>query len=66
MSKGRQVHDENLVVDGLVDHCNGDATDPKTGGINALNITTTFFESDFPEACVEIDRRHDIPPQNLP
>ena len=49
-----------MVIDGLVYHCDGDVTDLKAGGINALNITTCFFEADFPEACQEISRWHGI------
>jgi membrane dipeptidase len=56
MSAARKLHNEALVIDGLVYHCDGDVTDLKTGGIDALNITTTFFEADFPEACAEIAR----------
>ena len=60
MPKGRELHDDALVIDGLVYHCDGDVSDLKAGGINALNITTCFFEADFAEACQEISRWHGI------
>jgi membrane dipeptidase len=52
----RKLHDDALVIDGLVYHCDGDVSDLKAGGIDALNITTCHFEADFPEACAEIAR----------
>lgn len=58
MSTSRELHDDSLVIDGLVYHCDGDVSDLKAGGINAINITTTFFEADFAEACQEISRWH--------
>jgi membrane dipeptidase len=55
-----QLHHDALVIDGLVYHCDGDVTDLKAGGIDALNITTCHFEADFPQACSEIARWHGI------
>ena len=56
MPKG--LHHDALVIDGLVYHCDGDVTDLKAGGIDALNITICHFEADFPQACAEIARWH--------
>jgi membrane dipeptidase len=56
----RKLHQDALVIDALVYHCDGDVTDLKAGGINALNITTCHFEADFPQACAEIARWHGI------
>jgi len=58
MTDARTLHDDALVIDGLVYHCDGDVTDLRRGGIDALNITTCHFEADFPEACGEIARWH--------
>ncbi|MGE0769757.1 MAG: dipeptidase [Hyphomicrobiaceae bacterium] len=55
-----QLHKDALVIDGLVYHCDGDVTDLRAGGIDALNITTCHFEADFPEACSEIARWHGV------
>lgn len=60
MTSAQDIHDDALVIDGLVYHCDGDVTDLKAGGIDALNITTCHFEADFPEACSEIARWHGI------
>ncbi len=60
MTDARQLHQDALVIDGLVYHSDGDVTDLKAGGIDALNITTCHFEADFPEACQEIARWHGI------
>jgi len=55
-----KLHHEALVIDALVYHCDGDDTDLRAGGIDALNITTCHFEADFPQACSEIARWHGI------
>jgi len=55
-----KLHQDALVIDGLVYHCDGDVTDLKAGGVDALNITTCHFEADFPQACAEIARWHGI------
>jgi membrane dipeptidase len=60
MADARELHKEALVIDGLVYHCDGDVTDLRLGGIDALNITTCHFEADFPQACSEIARWHGI------
>jgi membrane dipeptidase len=60
MTDARKLHHDALVIDGLVYHCDGDVSDLKAGGIDALNITTCHFEADFPEACAEIARWHGI------
>ena len=60
MTDAAKLHQDALVIDGLVYHCDGDVTDLRAGGINALNITTCHFEADFPEACAEISRWHGI------
>lgn len=52
------LHDDALVIDGLVYHCDGDVSDLMAGGINAINVTTCHFEADFPQACEEISRWH--------
>ena len=52
------LHDDALVIDGLVYHCDGDASDLVAGGINAINVTTCHFEADFRQACEEISRWH--------
>ena len=52
------LHDDALVIDGLVYHCDGDAGDLVAGGINAINVTTCHFEADFRQACEEISRWH--------
>src|SRR5262245_53863355 len=54
------LHQDALVIDGLVHHCDGDVADLKAGGVDALNITTCHFEADFPQACSEIARWHGI------
>ncbi|MEM6499270.1 MAG: membrane dipeptidase [Pseudomonadota bacterium] len=54
------LHDDALVIDGLVYHCDGDASDLIAGGINAINVTTCHFEADFPQACEEIARWHGL------
>jgi len=51
-----KLHDDALVIDGLVYHCDGDVTDLRAGGIDALNITVCHFEADFAEACGEVAR----------
>ncbi|MGI9409650.1 MAG: dipeptidase [Hyphomicrobiaceae bacterium] len=56
MSDAQRLHDESLVIDGLVYHCDGDVTDLLAGGVNAINITTCHFEADFEQACAEIAR----------
>ena len=64
MSDAQRLHDEALVIDGLVYHCDGDVTDLVAGGVNAINITTCHFEADFEQACAEIARwrgRLDMP-----
>ena len=53
-----RLHDDALVIDGLVYHCDGDVTDLRAGGIDAINITTCHFEADFTQACEEISRWH--------
>ncbi len=60
MPTAQEIHEDALVIDGLVYHCDGDVTDLRAGGINALNITTCFFEADFAEACQEISRWHGL------
>ena len=60
MADAQKLHHDSLVIDGLVYHSDGDVTDLKAGGIDALNITTCHFEADFPEACSEIARWHGI------
>ncbi len=60
MTDAMKLHQDALVIDGLVYHCDGDVSDLKAGGIDALNITTCHFEADFPEACAEIARWHGI------
>lgn len=57
---GRALHDDALVIDGLVYHCDGDATDLLAGGVNAINITSCHFEADFTQACEEIARWHGL------
>ena len=52
------LHDDALVIDGLVYHCDGDASDLVAGGVNAINVTTCHFEADFRQACEEISRWH--------
>ena len=56
--QGSDLHRDALVIDGLVYHCDGDVSDLRAGAINALNITTCHFESDFTQACQEISRWH--------
>lgn len=56
MTAADSLHRDALVIDGLVYHCDGDVTDLRAGGIDALNITTCHFEADFAEACQEIAR----------
>ncbi len=58
MTDADQLHRDSLVIDGLVYHCDGDVTDLRAGGIDALNVTVCNFEADFPEACQEITRWH--------
>ena len=60
MTDALKLHHDALVIDGLVYHCDGDVTDLKAGGIDALNITVCHFEADFPQACAEIARWHGI------
>jgi membrane dipeptidase len=60
MTDALKLHHEALVIDGLVYHCDGDVTDLKAGGIDALNIATCHFEADFTQACSEIARWHGI------
>jgi membrane dipeptidase len=60
MTDALELHDDALVIDGLVYHCDGDVTDLKAGGIDALNITVCHFEADFTAACAEIARWHGI------
>jgi membrane dipeptidase len=55
-----KLHRDALVIDGLVYHCDGDVTDLKAGGIDALNVTTCHFEADFTQACAEIARWHGL------
>ena len=60
MTDALKLHDDALVIDGLVYHCDGDVTDLKAGGIDALNVTVCHFEADFTAACAEIARWHGI------
>ncbi len=60
MTDALALHRDALVIDGLVYHCDGDVSDLKAGGIDAVNITTCHFEADFPEACAEIARWHGL------
>ncbi|HUS98325.1 MAG TPA: membrane dipeptidase [Hyphomicrobiaceae bacterium] len=52
------LHDDALVIDGLVYQADGDVADLMAGGINAINVTVCHFEADFPQACDEIARWH--------
>jgi membrane dipeptidase len=45
------LHDDAFVMDGLVYHCDGDASALKAGGIDAINLTVSHFEADFATAC---------------
>jgi len=58
MTDAAALHRDALVIDGLVYHCDGDVSDLRAGGIDAINVTTCHFEADFPEACAEISRWH--------
>ena len=60
MIDANALHHDALVIDGLVYHCDGDVSDLKAGGVDALNITVCHFEADFPQACSEIARWHGI------
>ena len=60
MTDGIALHEDALVVDGLVYHCDGDVTDLLAGGVNAINVTTCHFEADFSQACSEISRWHGL------
>lgn len=60
MTDARRLHADALVIDGLVYHCDGDATDLRAGGVDALNVTVCHFEADFPDACAQIARWHGI------
>lgn len=55
-----RLHRDALVIDGLVYHCDGWAGDLRAGAVDALNITACHFEADFPEACAQISRWHEI------
>ena len=58
MTAARALHDDALVIDGLVYHADGDVSDLVAGGINALNVTVCHFEADFEQACQETARWH--------
>jgi hypothetical protein len=48
-------HQDALVIDGLVYHCDGDVADLKAGGVNALNVTTCH--SELPKLTAALARR---------
>lgn len=52
------LHQDALVIDGLVYQADGDTTDLRAGAIDAINVTVCHFEADFPQACDEIARWH--------
>lgn len=58
MDAARALHDDALVIDGLVYHTDGDVSDLVAGSIDALNVTVCHFEADFEQACQEMARWH--------
>lgn len=60
MSDAGRLHDDALVIDALVYHCDGWTGDLRAGGIDALNVTVCHFEADFEEACQHIATWHSI------
>ena len=50
------LHEDALVIDGLVYHADGDVTALKAGGVDAINVTVSHFEADFERACQETAR----------
>lgn len=58
MSNALELHEQALVIDCLVYHCDGDVEDLRAGGIDAINATVCHFEADFADACQEISRWH--------
>lgn len=58
MDAARALHDDALVIDGLVYHTDGDVSDLLAGSIDALNVTVCHFEADFEQACQEMARWH--------
>ena len=51
MTDASQIQQNSLVIDGLSYYSDGTTGDLRTGGIDALNVTTCHFEADFREAC---------------
>ena len=58
MTDGLALHEDALVIDGLVYHCDGGVDDLVGGHINALNLTVCHFEADFHDACCQISDWH--------
>ncbi len=58
MTDGLALHEDALVIDGLVYHCDGGVDDLVGGHINALNLTVCHFEADFSDACAQIAGWH--------
>ena len=47
MTAARALHDDALVIDGLVYHADGDVSDLVAGGINCLLYTSDAADDDY-------------------
>lgn len=47
----RALHEDALVIDGLVYHCDGHVDGLRAGNVAAINLTVSPFVADFVEAC---------------
>lgn len=54
MTTAQDIQQNALVIDGLSYYSDGDTAGLRTGGIDALNVTTCHFEADYREACDRI------------
>ncbi len=48
------LHQESLIIDGLVFYSDGDVTELKQANINAANVTVSHFEGDYELSCEQI------------
>ncbi len=49
-----ELHQQSLIIDGLVFYSDGDVTELKQGNINAANVTVSHFEGDYEQSCEQI------------
>jgi membrane dipeptidase len=50
----RALHEDSLIIDGLIFHCDGYVGGLRAGNVAAINLTVSHFVADFVEACDNI------------